>query len=72
VNQIDRIVEAANRQKRLIDDLLRVSRVETSEPDFRCMRVALVPLIARVVSETRENYAGQVVRLTHGGAGNGV
>lgn len=60
---LDRIVASANRQQRLVQDLLETSRIEAGV--LQCARTTfpLRPLIERAASEVRAIYRGQRIDL---------
>jgi signal transduction histidine kinase len=60
---MERIVTSANRQRRLVEDLLESSRVEAGM--LHCARVAfpLFPLLERAATEVRAVYRGQRIDL---------
>ena len=62
---LQRIVIAANRQLRLVQDLLDVTRVES--PEFRCEQrpFALRPVLEQAIAEVQGSYSDQRVDL-HG------
>jgi K+-sensing histidine kinase KdpD len=63
-NRVDRIVEAANRQHMLIENLLRVSRIETSSPSLRREPIRLVDVVGRATRAVQGSYPGQRIEAT--------
>jgi two-component system sensor histidine kinase KdpD len=61
--RIGRMVVAANRQKRLIDDLLQVSSLEASVPIVSRESVRLADVLARAVEMVEDSYAGQCIEV---------
>ncbi len=60
-HHLDRIVNAASRQHRLIEDLLRVSRLESSDLALRPEPIQVTALIARTAELVRSSYHDQVI-----------
>ena len=58
---LQRIVLAANRQKRLIDDLLRVSTFESTEPTLHIQAVPLLRVVAQAVDVVHASYGNQPI-----------
>ncbi len=61
---LQRIVLAANRQKRLIDDLLRVSTFESTEPTLHIQAVPLLRVVAQAVDVVNASYGNQPIDAT--------
>jgi two-component system sensor histidine kinase KdpD len=61
--QIDRIVLAAQRQQRLVEDLLLVTRLEQGALQPHPEPVELASLVRQAVDEVRGAYRGQLVDL---------
>jgi signal transduction histidine kinase len=59
--KVQRIVVAANRQKRLIDDLLRVSSLEHEKLSVRCRAVEVLEVVARAMDVMNVSYATQAI-----------
>ncbi len=62
-DRLGRIVAAANRQKRLVDDLLLVSRLDTQRLSLRVQAVHLASVIDRAAQEIAGAYAQQRFEL---------
>lgn len=60
---VDRIVAAANRQQRLVEELLLLSRLEIGALIPKCEPTRLRPLLERACDEVRANYRGQRIQL---------
>jgi signal transduction histidine kinase len=58
-----RIVTSVNRQLRLVEDLLLVSRVETDGVSLRFAEAPLGDLVRRAADEVRASYPGQPITL---------
>ncbi len=58
-----RILSSANRQKRLVDDLLLLGRMELGHMNTRMERVSVAPTIGRAADEVRNTYRGQIIDL---------
>jgi signal transduction histidine kinase len=56
---VQRILLAANRQKRLIDDLLHVSTIEAERLSVKREQVNIAAIVAHAVSVVNASYAGQ-------------
>ncbi len=63
LKMIHRIVGSANRQKRLVEDLLLLSRLELGGIVARTERVTLGSLVSRAAEEIRTSYPGQGIDL---------
>ncbi len=63
LEHIARIVTSANRQKRIVDDLLLLSRVEQGDLRAENGRVPMAQVIARASDEVRSSYQGQQIDL---------
>jgi signal transduction histidine kinase len=61
--RIGRIVQAANRLHRQVEDLLLISRVETERLVPVSMPLDLAPLLAQAVAEVQAHYRGQAIVL---------
>jgi PAS domain S-box-containing protein len=61
--QVDRIVLAANRQRRLVEDLLLLSQLEGGQSPVHLRPLRLAPLLDRAVRELEGSYAGQQIDL---------
>ena len=59
--KVQRIVVAANRQKRLIDDLLRVSSLEHEKLSVRRRPVEMMEVVARAMDVVNVSYANQPI-----------
>ncbi|HWE61747.1 MAG TPA: histidine kinase dimerization/phospho-acceptor domain-containing protein, partial [Chloroflexota bacterium] len=60
---VGKIVNAANRQQRLVEDLLLLSRMETGNLAPQIARVALRSLCQRAAEEVQGSYPGQRIDL---------
>jgi signal transduction histidine kinase len=58
---VQRIVLAANRLKRLIDDLLRVSTIDAAATDFASQPVRAMDVTARAIEVVNASYANQTI-----------
>ena len=58
---VRRIVQAANRQKRLVDDLLRVSTLEVEHMALQRQDVPLVEIVTQAIAVMNANYPGQAI-----------
>jgi PAS domain S-box-containing protein/excisionase family DNA binding protein len=58
---VQRIVLAANRQKRLVDDVLRVGSLEAERVPMHCQEVSLAEVVAHAVEAVKATYLGQCV-----------
>jgi signal transduction histidine kinase len=63
LERIGRIVDAANRQKYLVEQLLTMSRMEMTTPTPATEPLNLPNLIQRAADEVRTGYRGQQIRL---------
>jgi two-component system cell cycle sensor histidine kinase PleC len=63
LDQISRVVRAAGRQQRLVEDLLLVSRLGNEPILVDCRPVLLAPLVREAADEASGFYAGQRVSL---------
>ena len=63
LDRIDRIVASANRQQRLVEDLLLLSRLEIGALAPKPQRVVLQGLIDRAAQEVRSSYSGQQIDI---------
>jgi PAS domain S-box-containing protein len=61
---VRRIVLAANRQKRLIDDLLHVSTIEAERLSVKHEQVRIAEVIERAVSVVNASYANQPFKVS--------
>ena len=61
LERIDRIVVAARREQRLVEDLLLVSRLDAANLEMQCVAVAVAPLVRQVATELQASYPGQRV-----------
>ena len=59
-----RIVQAANRQHRLVEDLLLLSRLEESDLRLKPETVEVTAAISRAADEVRANYPEQEIAIT--------
>jgi len=62
-DQIDRIVQAANRQLRLVEDLLLLSRQEDGQPVVQARPIQIGALVRRAATELQGSYAEQPIEL---------
>ncbi len=60
---LQRIVTAANRQKRLVDDLLQVSTLDGDEMPMRRGKVSLAEIVALATDEVKASYANQSIEV---------
>jgi signal transduction histidine kinase len=60
---IDLIVLSANRQRRLVDDLLLLSQTDSHDLTTTCIPLILGPLVEHAAEETRATYKNQRVAL---------
>jgi signal transduction histidine kinase len=58
-DRIDRMVGAANRQHKLIENLLRVSRIDSNSPAPRREPIRLADVVARAARVVQSSYPGQ-------------
>lgn len=63
LDRISRIVRAAGRQQRLVEDLLLLSRIDTEPLVVECTPVLLPPLVRQAAEEGVGFYRGQTVSL---------
>lgn len=63
LERIGHIVQAANRQKDLVEDLLLLSRLEGVAPAPQRHTVALAALVHQAVAEVKGSYPGQRIAL---------
>ena len=63
LEHIARIVTSANRQKRMVDDLLLLSRMEQGDLQPKCDRVLIALAVGRASEEVRSSYQGQRIDL---------
>jgi signal transduction histidine kinase len=63
LEHISRIVISANRQKRMVDDLLLLSRIEEGDLRPEQGRVPIGQAVARASDEVRSSYQGQQIDL---------
>jgi len=68
LERLERIVLAANRQKRLVEDLLLLSRLDNDLAPPQMANIQIADLIQRVTDETTAMYPGQRVELAGGPA----
>ncbi|HVA90781.1 MAG TPA: ATP-binding protein, partial [Chloroflexota bacterium] len=61
---ISRIVTSANRQKRMVDDLLLLGRMELGDLHPKTDRILVARAVTRAVDEVRSSYSGQRIDLT--------
>ena len=61
ISHVQRIVSSANRQKRLVDDLLRVGTLEAENLTVSRQVVALKDVVARAVEIVKASYANQPI-----------
>lgn len=61
--RIAQIAQAANRQSRLVEDLLLLSRLDSEAMQFNPRPIALHALVERAAAEVRASYPGQQVTL---------
>jgi PAS domain S-box-containing protein len=61
LNQLSRIVVAANRQMRLVEDLLLLSQLETRSLTAKAEPLALTELVEQAIDEVRGAYANQPI-----------
>ncbi len=62
------IVRAANRQSKLVEDLLQISRLQRTEVRSESERVVVAAVVHRAARMVSDSYRGQVVH-THGSDG---
>ena len=62
-DRLARMVLAANRQKRLVEDLLSLSRLDSNLPTPRRIPLNVAGLVQRVASEVKGSYPGQHIEL---------
>lgn len=60
---LNRIVVSANRQKRLVEDLLLLSRMELGDLRPKAERVPVAQAVSRAADEVRSTYQGQRIDL---------
>ncbi len=63
LERIDRIVASANRQQRLVEDLLILSRLEIGALAPKVRTILLGSLIERAADEVRSSYHGQQIAV---------
>ncbi len=63
LQRISDIVAAANRQKRLVDDLLLLSRLDVDNLGITYEDIALITLLRRAASEVQASYGSQQIIL---------
>jgi signal transduction histidine kinase len=63
LQQLERIVVAANRQQRLVEDLLIVSRLDLDIAEVQCVPILIAPLVRRAMLEVQGSYLGQRIDL---------
>jgi PAS domain S-box-containing protein len=63
LGRIANIVQAANRQLRLVEDLLLISRLETAGVTPQCAALSLAALVEQAVAEVQGSHPGQPVVL---------
>jgi K+-sensing histidine kinase KdpD len=61
---VQRILKAANREKRLVEDLLRVSRVEAGHASVRRQGLPRIEVVARAAETARASYPDQLIDIT--------
>jgi two-component system, sensor histidine kinase and response regulator len=61
--RVVQIVEAANRQKRLVDDLLLVSRLDSEKLAPTCVVLSIATLVQQSAAEVQGSYPGQDIVL---------
>ncbi len=64
LEHISRIVVSANRQKRMVDDLLLLGRMESGDLHPRLERILVARAVTRAADEVRSSYPGQRIDLT--------
>ena len=64
LEHISRIATSANRQKRMVDDLLLLGRVELGDLRPKAERVLVARAISRAADEVRISYPGQHIDFT--------
>jgi signal transduction histidine kinase len=64
---VRRIVLAANRQKRLVEDLLLLSQLETTGLAPNMEAIDLIPLVEQAIEEAQGSYHGQTINATGAG-----
>jgi PAS domain S-box-containing protein len=64
LNLLGKIVLAANRQRRMVEDLLLLNRLEVGILEVHCEPVALALAVQRAADEVRANYRDQRIDLT--------
>jgi PAS domain S-box-containing protein len=62
--KVDRIVVAANRQRKLVEDLLRETSLEESAPVLSRKPLSLADTVTRAAHTVRETYLGQTIEAT--------
>ncbi len=60
---VQRIVTAANRQKRLVDDLLRVSTLDGDETPVQRAEVSVLEIVSWAMDEVKGSYPSQAVEV---------
>ncbi len=63
LEHIGHMVLAANRQQRLVEDLLVIGRIEAARMALTCVPLELAPLLEQAVVEVQANYPGQSIVL---------
>jgi len=59
--RLARIVAAANRQKRLVEDLLHVTQLDAPERELHFEDLTVARLVARAIETVTQNYPGQCI-----------
>jgi PAS domain S-box-containing protein len=63
LEHINHIVQAANRQQRLVEDLLAIGKIESARVAPACVMLELAPLLKQAVVEVQASYVGQSIIL---------
>jgi len=63
LERIGHIVQAAHRQRRLVEDLLLISRLEAANLTAQCVDQLVADLVQQTVVEVQSSYPGQRIVL---------
>jgi len=66
LDRIRRIVQSANRQQRLVEDLLLLTQLETAALLVRRDPVPIAPIVSQAIEEVQGSYHGQRVEVVEG------
>ena len=66
LDRIRRIVQSANRQQRLVEDLLLLTQLETAALLVRRDPVPIAPIVDQAIEEVQGSYHGQRVEVVEG------